>query len=525
MEISLELLLESLQSLDWLEASCPKVIVSCEGTPISEIALLPAAGAILPKNTLWCGFLANILTMDRALREGRSFLALGSEAEFDAISRKEDCNCLCFSQQLGLPTVFNAAASILRRFREWEYGVDVAIANRERIQKLVDITEPLMQNPLVIFDNSFEIQAYSRKHRIDRPQLEKVLQSGRFSGEDLDIIAKMNYLRESEQYATLTLFYPPNWMNCQFALRVFMEGQKSVITMVQYFLESPPTPAQLELLRMFEAKLEIYKERVLKTGQRSKNYVYEPFLIDLVDGHISTKEEISDRIRAINFPFEGKYRLYYLRFEKFTSAQASYTRNNCKSIFPACKTVVYHNALILLNREDHKAYRPESEQYQAENLKKLLEICGACCGVSNVVPDLIHIRTAFLQAQAALHARDLVAPEHKLWYFEEAYFWDMLDLYVNQSGIGASLLYHRKLDAVIENDHATGNDNLHLLDVYLNCDRNITNTAKVMNLHRNSIIYRLDRIEQMLGGSLSDPDLRFSLLVSLKILRYLEAKQ
>jgi hypothetical protein len=50
----------------------------------------------------------------------------------------------------------------------------------------------------------------------------------------------MNYLRESDQYATLKLFYPPNWMNCQFALRFFMEGQKSVTTMVQYFCKAPP---------------------------------------------------------------------------------------------------------------------------------------------------------------------------------------------------------------------------------------------------------------------------------------------
>jgi DNA-binding PucR family transcriptional regulator len=45
-----------------------------------------------------------------------------------------------------------------------------------------------------------------------------------------------------------------------------------------------------------------------------------------------------------------------------------------------------------------------------------------------------------------------------------------------------------------------------------------------MNLHRNSVIYRLDRMEKMLNGSFNDPKFRFDLLISLKILQYIERK-
>jgi hypothetical protein len=95
---------------------------------------------------------------------------------------------------------------------------------------------------------------------------------------------------------------------------------------------------------MFETKLDLYADRVLKTGQRSKNFLYEPFLIDLIDGHMSSKEDILDRIRAINIPFAGKFRLYQICFEKFTTALASYTRSNCKSVFPSAR-FRYHDTL------------------------------------------------------------------------------------------------------------------------------------------------------------------------------------
>lgn len=524
MEISLELLLESLQSVDWVEACCPSVVVPYENSHISDVALLAPGSAQMAEDILWCGFVSSILMLDDNIRQGRSFLAVGSEAEFNALSRRNDCNCLFFRQEIGLPAVFNETVAVLRCFKEWDYAMDLAIANKESLQKIVDICEPLTRAPLVIWNNSFEIQAYSRNRTIDRPQLQKILKAGHFSGEDLEIIARMNYLRESDQYATLQLCYPPNWMNCPFAIRLFMEGQKSVIGMVQYFFICSPTLGQLEFLHMIESKIELYVSRILKTGHRSKTFVYEPFLIDLLDGHMSRKEDILDRIRAINLPYEAKYRLYQLRFGKFTPALASYAANNCKSIFPSSKIVEHHESLFMLDRENCKGTSKTTGEYRRENLSNLLEICGACCGVSDVVPDLSYVRAACLQTQSALNVRTMMGNPERISQFQDTFFWDMLDCYANQRGIGAELLYYRPLDVLLESDRTTGNDNLRLLDIYLNSDRNITNTAKEMNLHRNSVIYRLEKIEQLLGGSLSDPELRFKLLVSLRILKYLAQK-
>ena len=38
-----------------------------------------------------------------------------------------------------------------------------------------------------------------------------------------------------------------------------------------------------------------------------------------------------------------------------------------------------------------------------------------------------------------------------------------------------------------------------------------------MHFHRNSLIYRLERIEEILGRSLEDAELRLSLQIALKI--------
>ena len=89
-------------------------------------------------------------------------------------------------------------------------------------------------------------------------------------------------------------------------------------------------------------------------------------------------------------------------------------------------------------------------------------------------------------------------------------------------------MIHPGLAELIRNDRANNNDNLKLLSIFLNSDRNITNTAKEMFLHRNTVIYRIGKIEQTLGVSLDDPDVRFDLLISLRCIelkRLMELQQ
>ena len=60
--------------------------------------------------------------------------------------------------------------------------------------------------------------------------------------------------------------------------------------------------------------------------------------------------------------------------------------------------------------------------------------------------------------------------------------------------------------------------NLYLLRTYPIHERNISQTAKLLYMHRNSVIYRISRIRELLNVNLDDPDIRLRLLISFKIL-------
>lgn len=60
------------------------------------------------------------------------------------------------------------------------------------------------------------------------------------------------------------------------------------------------------------------------------------------------------------------------------------------------------------------------------------------------------------------------------------------------------------------------------LAVYLETHCQISETAKRLYVHRNTIIYRLEKIEELLGKSIKDPDTTLHLRLALRIQQTLE---
>jgi PucR family transcriptional regulator, purine catabolism regulatory protein len=77
--------------------------------------------------------------------------------------------------------------------------------------------------------------------------------------------------------------------------------------------------------------------------------------------------------------------------------------------------------------------------------------------------------------------------------------------------------YHEMLGPLLKADTRGDDTLIETLEVYFRCNGNLSETARAMHFHRNSVLYRLGRIEEILGRSLEDAELRLSLQIALKI--------
>ena len=79
----------------------------------------------------------------------------------------------------------------------------------------------------------------------------------------------------------------------------------------------------------------------------------------------------------------------------------------------------------------------------------------------------------------------------------------------------------RTLDPLLA-DTRNGDALIDTLDAFFACNGNLSEAARRLHLHRNSLIYRLNRARELLGRDLDDADLRLALQLAIKGRRVLE---
>ncbi len=87
---------------------------------------------------------------------------------------------------------------------------------------------------------------------------------------------------------------------------------------------------------------------------------------------------------------------------------------------------------------------------------------------------------------------------------------------------GDLLPFVQRVLAPLDEDRRNGTALIETLEAFFACNGNLSEAARQLHLHRNSLIYRLNRARELLGHDLDDPELRLSLQLAIKGRRVLD---
>jgi purine catabolism regulator len=68
----------------------------------------------------------------------------------------------------------------------------------------------------------------------------------------------------------------------------------------------------------------------------------------------------------------------------------------------------------------------------------------------------------------------------------------------------AQALVDRALGGLISYDRSTNSELLHSLAAFLACRRSWQRTAERLNVHRQTVVYRMERVQQLTGRTLTE---------------------
>lgn len=136
-------------------------------------------------------------------------------------------------------------------------------------------------------------------------------------------------------------------------------------------------------------------------------------------------------------------------------------------------------------------------------------------GLGRTAYTLATIPESLRQAQQALEIGRRLFGENKLHSFAHLGIYRLLFHLNGQNEL--TEFYTETLGPLLQADTRADSTLIETLEGFFRCNGNLSETARVMHLHRNSLLYRLGRIEEILGRSLDDSELRLSLQIALKI--------
>ncbi len=130
-------------------------------------------------------------------------------------------------------------------------------------------------------------------------------------------------------------------------------------------------------------------------------------------------------------------------------------------------------------------------------------------GIGNIIKDVSELHNSYRQARRALEIGRVFRPdEHVLIYYSL-----MLERFLSTLSSETAMHYHGLLFNQ-ENSRLFSDEMLQTIEMFFKKDLNLSDTARQLYIHRNTLVYRLDKVQRQTGLDLR----RFDDAVTFKML-------
>lgn len=253
----------------------------------------------------------------------------------------------------------------------------------------------------------------------------------------------------------------------------------------------------------------------LRTANAYNTIMQTNILLDAVSG--ATPSEIQSRAKIGGLKFQKYMHVYVLRslYKKDTDFYASILLPKVTALFPSQPCFPWKNSLVCLVGTDHNGGIPAETTEALSNLMKENRLLA---GVSNVFSQISQFSEYYEQSEEVLKFAKRTTHTGPVYYYLDFALYMMLDRIDSEAFMAQCC--HPALQYLFTYDAKNGTELFPTLNAYTMTGFNKSRTAQVLYIHRNTVNYRIQQIEQLCGIDLSNEKLLFTLQLSFQIFSY-----
>lgn len=470
------------------------------------------------------------------------FLCAGASPELESLVLPEQITLII--TDLDLLGLYNKVQFHVHKFLDWDRSLQQAVLSNEGFQKILDSAYAGMKTTLVMLNSGYKVLAACYAPSLKDPLTIELQEFGYLSFESVKEINKdiENCNRHSGSFGYT------EYISNQSGLNTIMwpiEYENTVVGRLVVVMNSTsPAPNYVDLCRI----LIHYLRQYMLSGRSASyggNALFGSLAADLIEMKLTDPDELAERIKQVPLMIKNYYHTLVVSFpgdpgpdfppqeneEPFSSPSAmvpnipwNYVVSQLQQIFPFSNITIYHSEILILVRKTDKSPR---FQFDVDAVTRILSYYNGYMAVGNFSKYLTSLSPIYHQTRATIRLGRALAqnPKQRVFYYEDFAIYHEIELatmgWRNVYGITNYVyLCHPALISLLRYDRKHNNDLCRVLYVYLTTDRNAAEAARVLYLHRNTMLYKISKIEEIIGQSLDNAMLRTRLLYSYYVLEY-----
>lgn len=405
-----------------------------------------------------------------------------------------------------LENVYNTIENYIEKFESWEKKLFQTIYQEGSLQVLVDLSKPIFMNPIFIVDElDYVCARTSHELGMVNEEWDFIITNGRMPFEKVSAIYLNDEfngnLEQLSQENYPFIFSPPGMYHrgINFRIPSPLHENKYLGTFIIIENETPITVGMLHISRILaDAICEWLSNHKNNHVLKTSDYIFTQLLEgqEIIIKEFNTQRLLagygeSDFILAVIASQNKKYLKHII--------------NYVESSIEGARCFEYKDDLLVIC----------SLNLGMKNIGDIFQsICSynkVRIGISYRFKELIALRSSYKQAKTALLCKKDQIVEMDTESAME-YFISEIERILHGTD-----MCHPALGELEQYDKKHGTHYFETLQIYLQNERSLVETAKALNVHRNSLIYRIERIKKIIGEELDDENVRDYILFSYRI--------
>lgn len=431
-------------------------------------------------------------------------------------------NIIMMDEPIPLLDAFYEVTECFEYFAELERRFLVAIVQQKSLDEILSVVAELFENPVIVLDESSMRVATADKvggREIDRQKWKSILEDGHV---ETDTLTALAYRKRHGITPGKKAFFDSVKPNVYSAITVplwdeNMEGLGSLLIPEEF----------IKLNQGFLGIGDFVAPFLANQLQRIRDQVklqfssLEQFFSNLFSGNNARGEFAKVYFDQLNWNMTDHFMCCIIQLNETETVGEFYHfgAKRFKHILGNCFYLFYENLQVFVIDTD----RSPLDEEKLTELNSMLKSRGTYAGISMEVQGVEFLGSQYALAAEALRLGNPSEQYDSIFFYKDNIEAHLIDM--ERRPINMLAICHPKVLELYHSDQEKGTEYIETLYVYLRNERSLLKAAPQLYIHRNSLVYRLEKINDLLQLNYEDTGLRSHILISCQIIRYYKRRQ